>query len=186
MTLKDLEIILLSEEPSKQIIANEKDIFLLIPELEKCKGFEQNNDWHIYDVYNHILHVVDGVSPNLLLRYAALFHDVGKPLCYQEDENGIGHFYGHYAVSQKIFDDFALKHNIDEKDRETISKLIYYHDYNIDKLSNQIIEIFNLEELDLLYELKYADLYAHSQKKHSLASEYEKQKVKIKSYYKEG
>lgn len=45
----------------------------MIPELEKCKNFDQNNPYHIYDVYEHILHVVDGVPQNIYVRLAAFF-----------------------------------------------------------------------------------------------------------------
>ena len=77
--------ILLSDKPSDRIKNNEKEIFEFIPELKDCKGFNQNNDWHVYDVYEHILHVVDYVEEDLILRLTALFHDIGKPLSYTED-----------------------------------------------------------------------------------------------------
>ena len=86
----------MSNKPSKKLLASEQKLFKLIPELEKCKSFKQNNDWHIYDVYEHILHVVDYVPNNISIRLAALFHDIGKPASYKEDEFGIGHFYGHW------------------------------------------------------------------------------------------
>ena len=54
MTVKDLTEILKLEKPSIEIKNNEEEIFKLIPELEKCKGFEQNNEWHPYDVYENI------------------------------------------------------------------------------------------------------------------------------------
>lgn len=62
--VKTLFNILLSDKPSELIKYHEKEIFLLIPELEKSKGFNQNNEWHIYDAYEHILHVIDGVPNN--------------------------------------------------------------------------------------------------------------------------
>ena len=54
--------ILLSDDVYNKIKENEKEIFGLIPELEICKDFNQNSEWHIYDVYEHILHVVAGVK----------------------------------------------------------------------------------------------------------------------------
>jgi len=51
----------------------------IIPELQQCHGVEQNK-YHKDDVYTHILKVVDAVSPKrTILRFAALFHDIGKP-----------------------------------------------------------------------------------------------------------
>ena len=106
--LKKLFDILLSNNPSILIRENEDYIFNIIPELRKSKGFNQNNPWHIYDVYDHILHVIDGVKENIILRLAALFHDIGKPYTYMEDENNIGHFYDHWTKSSEIFLNFSL------------------------------------------------------------------------------
>ena len=39
--------ILTLTKPSIFIIEFEEEIFDLIPELEKSKGFKQNNEWHI-------------------------------------------------------------------------------------------------------------------------------------------
>lgn len=103
--------ILLSEKPSLLIKDNEDCIFKMIPELEKCKNFDQNNPYHIYDVYEHILHVVDGVPQNIYVRLAAFFHDIGKPYTYFKDDSGIGHFYGHFLKSNKIFLDFSKNMN---------------------------------------------------------------------------
>ena len=103
MTTNDLFNILINDKPSESLRKNEQEVFRLLPELKICKGFQQNNPWHPYDVYEHILRVVDGVPDNLYLRTAALFHDIGKPAKYYEDENGIGHFPGHWDESNEIF-----------------------------------------------------------------------------------
>lgn len=189
MTVDELYALLLNEKPSTNLKNNGKELFDLIPELEKCKGFEQNSDWHVYDVFEHILHVTDNVSPNIVLRLAALFHDVGKPFSYTEDEKGIGHFYGHWEISQKIFDKFAIKHNIDKSISNIISNLIYYHDINISKLNDEqlteLIQKLGFEGIQQLYELKIADLLAQSQKYHYVLGDYAKQKALILSKYKE-
>ena len=181
--IEKLYNILLSEEPSYDIKKHETEVFDLIPELENCKGFNQNNDWHIYDVYEHILHVVDDVSPNLIMRLAALFHDIGKPLSYTEDENGTGHFYGHWEASKRIFDLFAINYNIDNDVANRISNLIYYHDINVSKLEysklKEILEELNYEGIDQLFELKKADLLAQNKKYHYILNEYPKQKEKV-------
>ena len=183
MTIEELYEILLSDKPSYILKNREKELFYLIPELEKCKGFEQNSDWHPYDVYEHILHVIDNTSSNLVLRLAALFHDVGKPFSYTEDENGIGHFYGHWETSQKIFDLFAIKYNIDKDVANRISNLIYYHDINVSKLDcnklKEMLEKLNYEGIDQLFELKRADLLAQNKKYHYILNEYPKQKEKV-------
>ena len=181
--IEELYNLLLSEEPSNKIKKHEKEVFELIPELEKCKGFNQNNEWHIYDVYNHILHVIDYVSPNLIIRLAALFHDIGKPLSYTEDENKVGHFFGHWDESIKIFNAFGDRHNIDKDIRERIINLIYYHDMNISKMNDERLselkERLGTKGIIELFELKRADLLAQNEKYHYILEDYKKQKELI-------
>ena len=183
MSIDFLFKILLQDNPSEFIRNNEEEIFKIIPELAMCKNFNQNNIWHIYDVYEHILHVVDTVPNNIILRIAALFHDLGKPFVYTEDENGIGHFYGHWNKSKEIFDSFAKDYNLEENIKNIISNLVLYHDLNIDKISdaelNELINIFNKDEITMLFQLKKADLLAQNEQFHYLLNDYEKQKEKI-------
>ena len=56
-----------------------------IPELAPCRGFDQHSRYHIYDVYEHTAHVLAAAgeadrAPALM--WAALLHDVGKPVQY--------------------------------------------------------------------------------------------------------
>ncbi|AET69117.1 tRNA nucleotidyltransferase/poly(A) polymerase [Desulfosporosinus orientis DSM 765] len=48
-----------------------------IPELYRLKGLEQNK-FHTKDAWDHTRHVVKNAPPQVLLRLAALFHDLGK------------------------------------------------------------------------------------------------------------
>ena len=146
--------VLMQEKPSEIILDNEDKMFELIPELKMCKNFNQNNLWHIYDVYEHILHVVDGVSNNIVLRLAALFHDIGKPFVYIQDENGVGHFYGHWDKSKEIFEKIAKKYNIEENIKSIVSNLILYHDLNIEKINtatlNHLINVLGKDGINML------------------------------------
>lgn len=175
--------ILNEEVPSILIRNNEDIIFDLIPELKKCKNFNQNNKWHIYDVYEHILHVIDGVPNNIELRIAALFHDIGKPPVYKEDELGVGHFYGHWDKSLEIFNKYASKLNLDEEKIKRISLLILYHDLDLDKLSendlNKVINELGNDGLNMLFILKESDLLAQNNIYHYLLENYKKQRDKL-------
>ena len=181
--LKKLFDILLSNNPSILIRENEDYIFNIIPELRKSKGFNQNNPWHIYDVYDHILHVIDGVKENIILRLVALFHDIGKPYTYMEDENNIGHFYDHWTKSSEIFLNFSKKYELPEDLNNEVKKLIYYHDINISKLDreelNKFLDEFSVDEINMLYEIKKSDLLAQSPKYHYLITEYDLQKENL-------
>ncbi len=168
-----LESILTAENPSALIRKNEQYVFTLIPPLAACKGFNHNNPWHVFDVYEHTLKVLDGVPCDLVLRYAALFHDTGKPFSYIEDEKGVGHFYGHWEKSCKFFEDFAEKYGPDADLKSRISRLIFYHDINFARLSDSEIRRFSAEEIKLIFAHKRADLLAQNPKYHILLSDYD-------------
>lgn len=175
--------ILLQDKPSEFIRNNSEEIFKIIPELSECKNFKQNNIWHIYDVFEHILHVIDGVDNDLVLRMAALFHDIGKPYVYKEDENNVGHFYGHWDKSNEIFCKYAEMYNLDEILKKQVSNLIIYHDKNIDKLSDtdlkKLLSIFDRKGIIRLYKLKRSDLLAQNNDFHYLLNNYDKQEKRL-------
>lgn len=77
-------------------------VAVILPEIAPCFDFDQKRSHHLYDVWEHILHTVAAVPPIPALRWAALFHDTGKPHCFTLDEAGNGHAYGHQAVSAEI------------------------------------------------------------------------------------
>ena len=86
-----------------QVLLEYSDVICaIIPELEPCIGFEQNNRYHQYTVYEHIAHAVANDQGNdPIIKVTLLLHDIGKPVCYVEDEYG-GHFPQHGAASRKL------------------------------------------------------------------------------------
>lgn len=183
MSYNDLLDLLLYDDVYTILKQNEEKLFELIPELKNCKGFEQNNKWHIYDVYEHILHVVSGIEPNVYLRLSALFHDIGKPLTYTEDVNGVGHFYNHWIESIQIFEKYQSKFDLSKEEESLIANLIFYHDINIEKMDakeiNKMIRIIGSKNIELLFSLKRADLLAQSPVYHGLLANINKQEQDI-------
>ena len=152
--------ILLLDKPSLYL-RKYFDIFTsFIPELEPLKGFDQNTPYHIYDCLEHTLVVVDNVEKDKVLRLAALFHDSGKPHSYTEDENGIGHFYGHYKISVDIAKKVLTRLKYDNNNIKKVLKLIKFHDYPLtlsEKSLKKLIHKFGQSEIYILLELKKAD-----------------------------
>ena len=97
-----------------------------IPELLPAVGFEQNR-YHIHDVFDHILAVLDRTPTDKILRWAAIFHDIGKPHTLSVDASGERHFYSHEVVSttQSWERMETLKFSHDEMKR--ISSVVRYH-----------------------------------------------------------
>lgn len=108
-------------------------IFELIPELRPCYKFEQNNKYHKHDVYEHLLHVVDGCDTDKFeIKLAALLHDVGKPASYVTDKQGNGHFYGHANISYEMSKDILSKDfRVTVQEREKLLFLIREHDHEM-------------------------------------------------------
>ena len=125
------------EEFNKILLCNPKKIEILkkceileyiIPEISNMYNFNQNNPYHIYDLYNHTIIAIEAIDPIIHLRLTMLLHDFGKTKTRTTDENGISHYYAHAKESVKIAK-YVLK---DLKyDNDTINKvitLIQYHD----------------------------------------------------------
>ena len=104
---------------------------LLIPELGPCRGFVQYNPHHIFDVWTHILHVLEGVPPRPVLRLAALLHDVGKPACFTMDKNLVGHFYGHAVAGAAMAEDILRRLRFDGHTVQTVTRLVRRHDRDL-------------------------------------------------------
>lgn len=187
MKYNELIDLLLSCDVYNRLKENEAEVFALIPELRKCKGFDQKNSWHVYDVYEHILHVVAGVDATLPLRITALFHDTGKPSAFTLDDNGVGHFYGHWDYSVEIFKEHSPALGLSGKDTDLITDLIFYHDVNLDKMDEaQISEMINkigYENIPLLFKIKQADLLAQSEVYHYNLSKINEQEKRLLDSY---
>ncbi len=85
-----------------QVLREYNDVIsVIIPEINKCVGFEQHTHYHNRDVWEHTIAAVGGIEPLPYLRLTMLFHDLGKPACYKF-YNGEGHFKGHASVSGNI------------------------------------------------------------------------------------
>lgn len=132
--LEEFNKLLLSPTPSKGFLMLHELGLLkcLMPELDRCFYVKQKNKYHIYDVGTHIMHALDNTPPELLLRYAALLHDIGKPNCKSTDSSGIIHFYGHHRESMKIADNILNELHLDRNLIHDILLLIEYHDVRIE------------------------------------------------------
>ena len=121
------------------IISRYSDILAVaLPEIKDMKGFEQHNFHHIYDVLNHTAKVVDSVYPAVDLRFAALFHDCGKPDCFSTDENGVGHFYSHASISGRKAEEALTRLRCDNATKDKVVKLVKIHDTPIEPDSKTV------------------------------------------------
>lgn len=104
------------------------EICTIIPELLPAVGFDQHNSYHIYTVYDHIARAVEECPFDTDIRLAMLLHDVGKPPLFFIDEKGIGHFWGHPELSEKMAREILLRLKADRRTVDHVCHLIKYHD----------------------------------------------------------
>ena len=130
------------------------------PELLAMVGFDQRNRHHCYDVWEHTLHALAAVPGDPVLRCAMLLHDVGKPASFTLDEMGVGHFYGHPAVSRQMAEEMLRRLKCATEFRETVVRLVEWHDKDIprtDKSIRRALRILGEEDLRRLILVKRAD-----------------------------
>ena len=160
MDKKELEELLISDENDfiEEIKRKKKDIFEFIPELKAEEGFEQNNPWHIYDVWNHTLVALGNAPNDLDIRLALLLHDIGKPYSYQDDEKG-RHFKNHALKSYEISSKILLRLEYSENKIEELCFYIKKHSTDIDlsKVNNT-----NYKRYAKLLTIQYCDCSAYN------------------------
>lgn len=136
-----------------------------IPEYKDIFNFEQNNPYHKYNLYMHTNCAVENCkSTDLITKLAVFFHDFGKPHSYQDDENGIRHFYGHAKVSGDITDKILKRLKFDNYTREKIVELVKYHDATIvvnKKYIKRWLNKIGEEQFIRLLDVQEADAKAH-------------------------
>lgn len=128
----ELTKILLSDDPFRfSLLVDTKLIKYTLPEFEPCFTTVQNNPYHAYNVAIHTLHSVANIEKDRVLRWAMLFHDMGKPGVKTTDEKGIDHFYNHQQLSVKLSRASMLRLRFDRRSMERVLLLVKYHDMHI-------------------------------------------------------
>ena len=145
----------------KVLLEHREFISEIVPEIAESFDFNQNNPYHIFDVYRHTVEVIKNTPPEKCLRLAAFFHDIGKPYVYSVDGNGTGHFYGHVKISVKLAEEIMTRMKFDKNTAILVRDLVKHHDTDIlpDKKSvRKFIARQSIPFLKKLLILKKADI----------------------------
>lgn len=157
-----------------QMVLYNDVLSLFIPEIKDMFGFQQNNPYHMYDVWNHTVHAVQAyecdcepdLNPrDLITSLAVFFHDIGKPHCYQDGEDGIRHFKGHGRVSADTTDKIMKRLRFDNDTREKVVELVYYHDATFEvgkKYVKKWLNKIGEEQFRRLLNVRRADIKAQA------------------------
>lgn len=137
----------------------------IFPEFDRIMNTQQNHPHHCYSVGMHTIHAMLEVKNDKVLRLAMLFHDIGKPDTKTTDEDGIDHFHGHPAVSEKIAKNVLRRLKFDNYTIERVCKLSRLHDQEIlpePKYVRRALNKMGEEIFVLLFDVKRADILAQS------------------------
>lgn len=127
----ELEKLIMSNHPDKLITAYEAGITkVVLPEFDAMMECPQVSPYHMYNVGEHTIKVMENVPPTKEMRWAALLHDVGKPdsVTYDKKEPTRMHFYGHAHVGAKMVSTILRRLKMDNKTIKLVTRLVEHHD----------------------------------------------------------
>lgn len=110
---------------------------LVLPELPALR-LEIDEHHHHKDVYEHSLIVLDqaidlekernpGAAPDLVMRWAALLHDIGKPATKRIEAGGVVTFHHHDVVGSKLAAKRLRQLRYDNETVASVARLIELH-----------------------------------------------------------
>lgn len=127
----ELEKLIMSNHPDKLITAYHAGITkVILPEFDRMMECPQNTPYHMYNVGEHTIKVMENVPPTKVMRWAALLHDVGKPgsVTYDKKDPTRMHFYGHAHVGAEMVAPILRRLKLDNKTIKLVARLVECHD----------------------------------------------------------
>ncbi|HEY8087261.1 MAG TPA: HD domain-containing protein [Polyangiaceae bacterium] len=101
----------------------------IFPEVHAMVGFG-DGEWRHKDVWKHTKQVVRQSVPRLEVRWAALFHDIGKVKTRSITTDGKVHFLGHAEVGTRMFDKLDRRMGLfgyEPTLKDTVRFLVLHH-----------------------------------------------------------
>ena len=131
--ISELEKIMKTPTPSVglKILFETGLLKLIFPEMDALKGAETREGIGHKDNFYHTLQVIDNIcrkTDNIWLRWAALFHDIGKPATKRWEEKEGWTFHGHQdlgaAMLPRLFRNLGLP--VDDR-MKYVQKIVKLH-----------------------------------------------------------
>ncbi|WP_020076189.1 CCA tRNA nucleotidyltransferase [Cryocola sp. 340MFSha3.1] len=135
----ELSKLLMADEPRRgfELLVETGLADEVIPEIPALR-LEADEHHHHKDVYQHSLTVLDqaigyekerhpGEAPDLVLRLAAILHDIGKPATRRFEPGGAVSFYHHDVVGAKLAKKRLTALRFDKSTIDSVARLIELH-----------------------------------------------------------
>ncbi|MDQ6748844.1 MAG: CCA tRNA nucleotidyltransferase [Candidatus Dormibacteraeota bacterium] len=123
-TTEELRKMLLSAQPARGVeLLDESGLLeVLLPEVHATHGVVQGG-WHTHDVFGHSVETVRHTEADLVVRLAALLHDVGKPPTATPD----GAFHGHDEIGSEMAREALARLRFSNAEVDAVSRLVRLH-----------------------------------------------------------
>jgi poly(A) polymerase len=131
--VSELNKIIICEHPSHGFTLLEKSglLSVIFPELDSMKGVEKKEGKAHKDNFHHSIKVLDNISKksdNPWLRWAALLHDIAKPLTKKYSTESGWSFHGHEYVGAKMIPGIFRKLKLPLNDKmKYVQKMVDLH-----------------------------------------------------------
>lgn len=160
----ELSKILVSPRPSFGVRLLDSTGLLphIAPELSACKGVAQGGP-HRYDVFEHLLASCDAARPELVMRLAALLHDIAKPSCRLDKGQGELAFHGHDTQGAAMAAAILKRLKFPNAVTERVMALIRHHMFDYadswtDAAVRRFVSRAGRDLLEDLIQLRLADM----------------------------
>ncbi len=167
--LTELTKLICSDHPAKLGDCYEMGLTaVFMPEFDKCMTCPQNISHHKYDVGEHILHTMEAIRPDRILRFTMLMHDIAKPEVMTVDEEGIIHNKGHAGLGEKMSEQILKRLHADNALINKVKILVRYHDWRFEadkKIIRRAMNKIGYDLFPLMIEVQRADIEGQSEYK---------------------
>lgn len=154
----------------------------IVPELLPMKGVKQSGH-HIYDVWEHSIRALEACSsPDPVVRLATLLHDVGKPLTFQQTDQGTITFYNHEVVGARVAKQVAARLRLAKHDCDRVFTLVRWHMFTYESFATdayirRFIRRVGLENIEDMFALRTGDRVGSGSKASSWRLEELKERI---------
>lgn len=175
---------LASPAPSVAIVFLDRFALLehIVPELLPMKGVKQSGH-HIYDVWEHSIRALQACSSkDPVVRLATLLHDVGKPLTFQQTDQGTITFYNHEVVGARVAKQVAARLRLAKHDCDRVFTLVRWHMFTYESFApdayiRRFIRRVGLENIEDMFALRTGDRVGSGSKASSWRLEELKERI---------
>lgn len=143
---------------------------IISEDMYNCVGIEQR-ERHNHDVFEHLIRTCDSCpKDDKVLRFAGLFHDIGKVSALKVKDDGTPTFYNHEIPSAQLAVKIMRKLKFPNKDIQRIEHLIRHHMFNFsrewtDSAVRRFISKVGKDSVEELLILQKADMSSMNRNK---------------------